>query len=241
MNLPQLYDIFNEKWQRFQTCWMISDTHFDDADMRAYFHTPSGDEIVKKINSKVGKNDMLIILGDVGNLDCVKRLRGYKVLIAGNHDQGLSNFERKKKFYKLDCNKYSRDEALCYIAAKHPEDKLYISKHYDTQHAPFEYWYICADNLLFDEVYAGPLVVGPKLILSHEPIECSWAFNLCGHVHLKEYKGDRYHKPLCAEKLDFEPINLNQWLKHSGALANIDSIHRAAIDRANARRYDKVK
>ena len=35
--------------------------------------------------------------------------------------------------------------------------------------------------------------------------------------------------------------NLNQWLKHSGALANIDSIHRAAIDRANARRYDKVK
>ena len=99
MNLPQLYDIFNEKWQNFQTCWMISDTHFDDADMRAYFHTPSGDEIVKKINSKVGKNDMLIILGDVGNLECVKRLRGYKVLIAGNHDQGLSNFERKKKFY----------------------------------------------------------------------------------------------------------------------------------------------
>lgn len=241
MNLPQLYDIFNEKWQKFQTCWIISDTHFDDADMRAYFHTPPGAEIVKKINSKVGKNDMLIILGDVGNLECVKHLRGYKVLIAGNHDQGLNNFKKEKHFYRIDSKEYTRREALDYVAIKHPDCKLYISQNYQVEHAPFEYWYICADNQLFDEVYAGPLVVGPKLILSHEPVECSWAFNLCGHVHLKEYKGDKYHKHLCAEKLNFEPLNLNQWLKHSGAFVNINSIHHAAIERANARRYDKVK
>lgn len=241
MNLPQLYDIFNEKWKRFQTCWIISDTHFDDADMQKYFHTPSGDEIVKKINSKVGKNDMLIILGDIGNLDCVKKLRGYKVLIAGNHDQGMSNFKKEKKGYKFYCAEYSKEEALAAVAIRRPGDKLYIIKHYDVQHAPFEYWHVCADNLLFDEVYAGPLVIGPKLILSHEPVECSWAYNLHGHVHHREYIGDEYHKPLCAEKLNFEPINLNRWLKESGALANIESIHRAAIDRAAARRYDKVK
>lgn len=238
MNLPQLYDIFNEKWQRFQTCWIISDTHFDDADMRAYFHTPSGDEIVKRINSKVGKNDMLIILGDVGNLECVKRLRGYKVLIAGNHDQGMSNFKRKKSIFSLNYEDYSREEALAAAAIRYPKDKLYITHH--IQYIPF-YWHIYADNQLFDEVYAGPLVIGPKLILSHEPVECSWAFNLHGHVHHKEYIGDEYHKPLCAEKLNFEPINLNRWVKDSGAFANINSIHRAAIERANARRYDKIK
>lgn len=236
MNLPQLYNIFNEKWQRFQTCWIISDTHFDDANMREYFGTPPGSEIVKKINSKVGKNDMLIILGDVGNLECVKHLRGYKVLIAGNHDQGMSNFKREKKGYKFDCEKYSREEALAAVPMRHPGDKLYIIKHHDVQHAPFEYWHVCVDNQLFDEVYSGPLVIGPKLILSHEPVECSWAYNLHGHVHHKEYIGDEYHKPLCAEKLNCEPLNFNQWLKHSGAFANIDSIHRAAINRAAARK-----
>ena len=81
-------------------------------------------------------------------------------------------------------------------------------------------------------------MIGPKLILSHEPVDCPWAYNIHGHVHHREYNGDAYHKCLCAEKLNFEPINFNQWVKRSGALANIDSIHRAAIDRATARKHN---
>ena len=41
----------------------------------------------------VTKNDTLILLGDVGDIECVKKLRGYKVLIKGNHDKGNSYYK----------------------------------------------------------------------------------------------------------------------------------------------------
>ena len=33
MKLPQLYDIFREKWEKYQSVWLISDTHFDDEEL----------------------------------------------------------------------------------------------------------------------------------------------------------------------------------------------------------------
>ena len=82
-----LYKPF-EHWGK-NTCWIISDTHFGDPDLiHPYPDRPTAAEQVKLINSKVGKNDTLIILGDVGNIEWVKQLRGYKVLVMGNHDAG---------------------------------------------------------------------------------------------------------------------------------------------------------
>lgn len=52
------------------------------------------DILVRRINRKVGKNGTLIILGDIGNIELVKKLKGYKVLIMGNHDKGASNCKR---------------------------------------------------------------------------------------------------------------------------------------------------
>ena len=48
---------------------------------------------LKGINSVIGKSDTLIILGDIGNIEFVRKLRGYKILIIGNHDKGASMYK----------------------------------------------------------------------------------------------------------------------------------------------------
>src|SRR5574344_1518237 len=96
-----LYPCFN-KW--IGSIWFIADTHFGDLEcykkrFPAEFDFSSSDvrptddcvvdflnnNLISKINKKVSRKDTLVILGDVGDLKCVKRLKaGYKVLIKGN-------------------------------------------------------------------------------------------------------------------------------------------------------------
>lgn len=91
-----LYPIFEKSWIRPNTCnvWFYSDPHFSDPEMaqirKDYI---SDEEQVRRINSKVGRYDTLVVLGDVGNTEMVKKLRGYKILIMGNHDKGRTNYE----------------------------------------------------------------------------------------------------------------------------------------------------
>ena len=88
-----LYDIFAH-WHNEGTVWLYSDPHFGDAELRKSIpNRPSDEDQIKMINSKVGKKDTLIILGDIGDIECAKQLKGYKILIAGNHDAGLSNYK----------------------------------------------------------------------------------------------------------------------------------------------------
>ena len=90
--IPGLYDIFNH-WCN-QTVWLYSDPHFGDKELAAgVINRPTDEEQIRLINSKVGKKDTLIILGDVGDIECAKKLKGYKILIAGNHDTGLTNYK----------------------------------------------------------------------------------------------------------------------------------------------------
>lgn len=214
MNLPQLYDIFNEKWKDFQTCWIIADTQFGDKDMQLYWNYPEPEEIVKNINSCVGKKDMLIILGDVGDTRYVSDLKGYKVLVMGNYDKGKSNYYRK---YQTT-----------------------VTHKYDTQHKSYDYWKVDYDNQLFDEVYSGPLMIGQKLLLSHEPIiYIPGIFNLYGHCHSGIlFENDDTSLNLCAEKLNFKPLNFNQWLKKNSHLGKIDNIHEHFIYWANKKTSD---
>lgn len=96
MNLPGVYKFWLDQWKDFQTCWVISDTHFNDEDLRKGHPTRiSDDDLVCAINSKVGKRDILFILGDVGDVSYLRKLRGYKILIMGNHDAGAENYERQ--------------------------------------------------------------------------------------------------------------------------------------------------
>lgn len=180
MALSGVYEIFNKRWCD-QTVWVFSDTHFGDKDLRAGVpNRPSDEELVKMINSKVGRKDTLILLGDVGDVEYAKQLRGYKVLIAGNHDAGMSNYDE-----------------------------------------------------VFDEVYPGALIIGEKLILSHEPVEIPWMFNIHGHDHKGALR--KNHLNACADVVGYLPINLNQFLK-SGPLSKVNSIHRQTIDKATERK-----
>lgn len=88
-----LYKCF-EHWAQTGTVWIYSDTHFGDKELEAGIPArPDVEEHIKRINAKVGKKDTLILLGDVGDIAAARRLKGYKVLIMGNHDSGRTNYE----------------------------------------------------------------------------------------------------------------------------------------------------
>ena len=232
MALPGLYDCF-QHWGEKNAVWVISDTHFGDKDIqKAFPNRPSDEELIKNINQKVGKTGTLLLLGDVGDIECAKQLKGYKVLIAGNHDIGATNYQRQKWTKKFDKDKFQKDEAIAEMKCLYPGCSYTISEGYDF-HAPFEYWEIKADNCLFDEVYTGAIVISKEILLSHEPLDISWAFNIHGHDHTgTKRKG---HLNVCADVIGYTPINFNQFLK-SGALSKIQTIHRSTIDFATERR-----
>ena len=185
MALPGIYDIFNKAWKDYQTIYIISDTHFGDDDLKKAFpNRPSDDELVKLINSKVGKKDLLIHLGDVGDLEYMKKIRGHKILIAGNHESGLEKYKE-----------------------------------------------------VFDQVFSGALIIGEKLLLSHEPIDAPWIFGIHGHNHTGT-KNDKYHLNVCADVIGYTPINFNQFLK-SGALSKVQTLRRTVIDKATIKKQKR--
>ena len=186
MALPGLYNCF-QHWGNRNAVWAISDTHFGDKDIqKAFPNRPSDEELIKNINQKVGKTGTLLLLGDVGDIECAKRLKGYKVLIAGNHESGLEKYKE-----------------------------------------------------VFDMVFSGPVMLGEKLLLSHEPVpNVDWCMNLHGHIHDSRAKNDKYHLNVCADVIGYTPINLNQFLK-SGTLSKIKTIHRTVIDKATIKKQKR--
>ena len=232
MAIAGMYDLFNEKWCK-QTIWLISDTHFGDEDLRAGIPDRiSDDEIVKRINAKVGRKDTIIHLGDVGDVEYIKKLRGYKILICGNHDLGATNY---KRIYKQVPVSYelSKEEAFAYMKREFPNYEITLLCE------GLAGWVFGIDNHLFDEVYTGPLMVGEKLLLSHEPVDIEWAFNIHGHDHAGT--GRKNHLNCCIDAhkkqfgLEWEPINMNQIMK-TGLLSKTESIHRITIDDATERK-----
>lgn len=226
--LPGIYDIF-QHWGE-QTVWIYSDPHFGDKELRDGIpDRPDDQEQIKRINAKVGKKDTLIILGDVGDLDCVRQLRaGRKILIMGNHDSGASNYKRKTVKRVFDQEEYTEKEAYQFVKNLHPYHQITVDEEY-TFHTPFMRYNVYSDNKLFDEVYEGPLIIGEKIILSHEPVDIPWAFNIHGHDHAGKERTN--HLNVCSDVINYEPINLNQLLK-SGISSKVQTIHRDTIDKA---------
>ena len=247
--LPQLYKTFQD-WSAKGSVWVYSDPHFGDSDckiMDPNWITP--EEQVKKINDKVKKDDTLILLGDIGNLEYIKRIKaGYKILVSGNHDVGLTNYKKtvtheiKEIFAECaDEEKYETDVAIerksfyKYLYEKYPYAKINIQERYEF-HSPFHFFDATIDDNLFDEVYGGPLFIGEKILLSHEPIYNECWYNIHGHRHSDDdtnYKGKNYFN-CCANVIKYEPINLKDIIK-SGVLKNIPTIHRKTIDIASSK------
>ena len=242
MPIQGLYKIF-DKWHENGAVWIISDTHFGDEELRKGFpNRPTDDELVKLINSKCGRKDTLIHLGDVGDLSYVKKLRaGKKILICGNHDIGHTNYLKDVAKEWFSQSEYSKSEALEEMKILHPDCRYSVSEEYRF-HSPFVSWVIYAYNDLFDEVYTGPLMISEKLILSHEPIAVPWAYNIHGHSHTGPKTGNGTLN-VCADVIGYTPLNFNQLMK-SGLCSKVETLHRTTIDEAtvkNRKRGGKLK
>lgn len=238
--IPGIYDIFNQEFIKYNNVWLFSDPHFGDTELeQAYPERPTAKELVKHINSKAGKRDLIIFLGDIGDLSYVQQLRADKWLVMGNHDQGASIYQHTYWYKNFDAdNGWTEESATEAMSKLHP-DCVYSSwQEYDVCHAPFVYWRVCADNKLFDKVFQGPIMLGEKLILSHEPVPLlTWARNIHGHVHSRKAT-DKYHFNICSDAYDYKLFNLNKEIRE-GFLSNITSLHRLTIDEATTRKEKK--
>lgn len=236
--ITSLYSPFR-KWTETGTLWVYSDPHFSDPEMVHLRKNYIGDEEqIARINSKVGRKDTIIFLGDIGDEEMVRKIRGYKILIMGNHNKGASKYQRQKA--TLEIAKYCSDKNRAYdlMTKKYPGWKIDIGSDVYPNPTPFERWIFTADNCLFDEVYEGPLFIAEKLVLSHEPIDLPFAFNIHGHDHSNWHGDDDHHMNVCAEWIDYTPVNVNRLLKN-GLLSEVESIHRMTIDRAVGKKAGK--
>lgn len=91
--IESLYKPFR-KWTETGTLWIYSDPHFSDPEMTHLRKNYIGDdEQIARINAKVGRKDTIIFLGDIGDETKIRKIRGYKVLIMGNHDKGSTKYQ----------------------------------------------------------------------------------------------------------------------------------------------------
>lgn len=214
-----LYDTFADKWYAGGgNVWLYSDPHFGDKEMVSFRKNYITDEEqIKRINSKLTYRDTLIILGDVGDASYVEKIKAYrKVLIKGNHDLGTLNYQ--KRYYKK------------YFDTPEEFEKAKSNNEIDGSVRGLEGVLGYKTYGYFDEVYEGCLMISPKIILSHEPVDFPYAFNIHGHIH-KDIKNYKKHFNCCAEHINYTPVCLKHIIE-SGCLKNIMDIHRETIDNA---------
>lgn len=226
-----IYDRFSHWYRNNGSIWLYSDPHFADEEMQYFRKNYIGDEEqVKRINSKVGKKDTIIFLGDIGDKEYIKKIHGYKILIMGNHDQGASHYRKQRLLVKGNPNRCPKcNKSVVYMQDE--RDVAWCSS--CGWVTPREDRYM--DTGLFDEVYEGPLFISEKILLSHEPINLPFVLNIHGHDHSYWNPEDINHWNICAEHINYTPINLNEIVK-SGRLNKISSIHRTTIDEATERK-----
>lgn len=234
--IESLYEPFKH-WSETGSVFILSDTHFNDSDCKLMDKNwISVDEQVDRINRLVHKNDTLIILGDVGEIKHISRLRaGYKVLIMGNHDLGASNYKRTVTELTIkNCTLTKKDVAeQLKKNSEYEHSQIHIS---DESNGTL---LVKIDNKLFDEVYEGPLCISEKIILSHEPINLQYIVNIHGHDHAGKFR-DGKNLNVVANVCNYTPINLKNEIKN-GLLSNVPSIHRMTIDNASKNPLHKRK
>lgn len=96
--------------------WLTSDNHFFHANIIKYCNRPFSDEyemnleMERRWNSVVGKDDVLINVGDLTAglgqrkdelVQVMSRLNGRKILIRGNHDHQKDSFYLENGFLKV--------------------------------------------------------------------------------------------------------------------------------------------
>lgn len=106
--------------------------------------------------------------------------------------------------------------------------KILITGNHDTNIADLAQY--------FTEIYNGPLLIAPRILLSHEPIYgLNWCVNIHGHDHRGEFKyNDEFgckHINVAANVCKYTPISLHKEIQN-GLISDIKNIHRITIDKA---------
>ncbi len=87
--------------------YFIADTHFDDVNIMNYENRPFKDVlemneiIISRWNEIVSTNDIVYLLGDIGNEGYIKQLKGIKYLVKGNHDTKTNENYRAAGFTEV--------------------------------------------------------------------------------------------------------------------------------------------
>lgn len=235
--INSLYDSY-KRWSKTGGVYLISDPHFEDSDtklMNPNWIAP--EDYLERINQMIHKPDTLICLGDCGDLTYFQRMKaGYKILIKGNHDdKGDYFYKRATKKEIYDADEITRAELMKKVKEENPNHLITIWESHEF-HAPFHRWNVKIDNNLFDEVYSGPLFIGEKLLLSHEPVNgLLFCLNIHGHCHNYHYdytdhQGGR-HLNIAADVVGYQPVELGKLIK-CGAISGLPTIHRLTIEYA---------
>lgn len=159
---------FARRWSENGAVWLFSDPHFDDTDCKIIDgNWPNPREQVDIIKSKCHKNDTLIILGDIGNPAYLREIKSYLVLIAGNHDRGLSYYsEYFDEMYKgilSISDKIVLSHEPIYISAKEHDNVPFMLNIHGHRHLGEPglingHFNVAADVINYEPVNLGDLI-----------------------------------------------------------------------------------
>lgn len=84
----------------------------------------------------------------------------------------------------------------------------------------------------FHEIYTGPLFIGDRILLSHEPIFGleDICVNIHGHCHKQSYELVRNHINLTADVMNWELFNLGKEIK-KGLLSDTKNYHKITLEK----------
>lgn len=129
--------------------WLIGDTHFSHQKIIEYCNRPfrtveeMNEILIKNWNSCIGKNDVVIMMGDFALcgkekiIEIGNKLKGRKHLLLGNHDGGSNDTYRAAGFEYIYKYPILLDEK--YIISHYPQKIFsdgYINIHAHTHNNP---------------------------------------------------------------------------------------------------------
>lgn len=172
--IKHLYNNFAH-WYHGGTIYFYSDPHFNDDEMKYIRKNYIGDdEQIRAINKKVGKNDTVIFLGDIGDVEFIRKIRGYKVLVMGNHDGGASNYLRTVDENGMDNHLFDEvyEGPVCVsekiILSHEPIDIPFMLNIHGHDHSNWSFqdsnhWNVCAENIGYTPVSIKEIIKSGRL------------------------------------------------------------------------------
>ena len=210
--IKSLYKIF-QHWSKNGSVYLYSDPHFGDWEsytFRGLTNNKTKEELdqfqVDNINKVVHKSDTIIFLGDIGDPTSLKKIKGYKVLITGNHDKGSSIYEDYFDEIYTGCLTISDRIILSHEPIENCPPFLFNIHGHDHSGRDFT-TYVLKD---YD-------IDMPNNEMTKNYLTC-----------IKNYKLNKLN--LCAEWINYTPVSLSDIIK-SGVLTNISTIHRDYLDK----------